>query len=124
MLRRPPRSTRTYTLFPYTTLFRSPDELRVARLLVGEKAPDQPFKTVATGRGESHFLRPFLEPEVEREGRDARFGGSPGTKRQHDTEGVARVLKLPTLRPAVGRRRSQRGGAEIIVDRRRIKVEK
>src|SRR3546814_11445714 len=23
MLRRPPRSTRTYTLFPYTTLFRS-----------------------------------------------------------------------------------------------------
>src|SRR3546814_10713625 len=25
MLRRPPKSTRTYTLFPYTTLFRSPD---------------------------------------------------------------------------------------------------
>src|SRR3546814_15712261 len=25
MLRRPPRSTRTDTLFPYTTLFRSPD---------------------------------------------------------------------------------------------------
>src|SRR3546814_16508885 len=25
MLRRPPRSTRTYTLFPYTTLFRSLD---------------------------------------------------------------------------------------------------
>src|SRR3546814_13885816 len=27
MLRRPPRSTRTYTLFPYTTLFRSPGGL-------------------------------------------------------------------------------------------------
>src|SRR3546814_16513724 len=26
MIRRPPRSTRTDTLFPYTTLFRSPDE--------------------------------------------------------------------------------------------------
>src|SRR3546814_2662225 len=25
MIRRPPRSTRTYTLFPYTTLFRSID---------------------------------------------------------------------------------------------------
>src|SRR3546814_17694070 len=25
MIRRPPRSTRTYTLFPYTTLFRSHD---------------------------------------------------------------------------------------------------
>src|SRR3546814_20778834 len=24
MVRRPPRSTRTYTLFPYTTLFRTP----------------------------------------------------------------------------------------------------
>src|SRR3546814_10311456 len=27
MLRRPPRSTRTDTLFPYTTLFRSPERL-------------------------------------------------------------------------------------------------
>src|SRR3546814_9168671 len=27
MIRRPPRSTRTYTLFPYTTLFRSPEIL-------------------------------------------------------------------------------------------------
>src|SRR3546814_10360803 len=25
MIRRPPKSTRTYTLFPYTTLFRSPE---------------------------------------------------------------------------------------------------
>src|SRR3546814_3287443 len=30
MIRRPPRSTRTDTLFPYTTLFRSPDEHRRA----------------------------------------------------------------------------------------------
>src|SRR3546814_10156125 len=27
MIRRPPRSTRTDTLFPYTTLFRSPSEV-------------------------------------------------------------------------------------------------
>src|SRR3546814_16092495 len=32
MIRRPPRSTRTDTLFPYTTLFRSP-------LLLGNGAP-------------------------------------------------------------------------------------
>src|SRR3546814_6216807 len=32
MIRRPPRSTRTDTLFPYTTLFRSPDAGIVARL--------------------------------------------------------------------------------------------
>src|SRR3546814_5670630 len=30
MIRRPPRSTRTDTLFPYTTLFRSPDRARRA----------------------------------------------------------------------------------------------
>src|SRR3546814_4412350 len=29
MIRRPPRSTRTDTLFPYTTLFRSPPVLRL-----------------------------------------------------------------------------------------------
>src|SRR3546814_8385491 len=35
MIRRPPRSTRTDTLFPYTTLFRSPrsDRIRPRRLL-------------------------------------------------------------------------------------------
>src|SRR3546814_14210053 len=31
MIRRPPRSTRTDTLFPYTTLFRSPDPQPGAR---------------------------------------------------------------------------------------------
>src|SRR3546814_15801835 len=32
MTRRPPRSTRTYTLFPYTPLFRSPDQEGHGRL--------------------------------------------------------------------------------------------
>src|SRR3546814_2546145 len=36
MLRRPPRSTRTDTLFPYTTLFRSPTLARVASLMPNE----------------------------------------------------------------------------------------
>src|SRR3546814_3002040 len=35
MIRRPPRSTRTDTLFPYTTLFRS-DAAGVGRVLVGD----------------------------------------------------------------------------------------
>src|SRR3546814_16568216 len=34
MIRRPPRSTRTDTLFPYTTLFRSGEEV------IGREAPD------------------------------------------------------------------------------------
>src|SRR3546814_11648920 len=32
MIRRPPRSTRTDTLFPYTTLFRSPVSMAAQRL--------------------------------------------------------------------------------------------
>src|SRR3546814_11536224 len=40
MIRRPPRSTRTDTLFPYTTLFRSPARrLRPARLSA-KRPPD------------------------------------------------------------------------------------
>src|SRR3546814_4978661 len=40
MIRRPPRSTRTDTLFPYTTLFRSPrdDERRADRRTVDDLA--------------------------------------------------------------------------------------
>src|SRR3546814_13446484 len=42
MIRRPPRSTRTDTLFPYTTLFRSPS----LRLIPGQGGQDGP----STGR--------------------------------------------------------------------------
>src|SRR3546814_15200958 len=40
MIRRPPRSTRTDTLFPYTTLFRSPDEARIGLEAAGFKVSD------------------------------------------------------------------------------------
>src|SRR3546814_16957252 len=35
MRRRPPRSTRTDTLFPYTTLFRSQEKVRIACIGMG-----------------------------------------------------------------------------------------
>src|SRR3546814_12459910 len=38
-IRRPPRSTRTDTLFPYTTLFRSADPAELADLLAAQAAP-------------------------------------------------------------------------------------
>src|SRR3546814_16907585 len=42
MIRRPPRSTRTDTLFPYTTLFRSTKAmLRIAILIDGGSDKDQ-----------------------------------------------------------------------------------
>src|SRR3546814_14825876 len=49
MIRRPPRSTRTYTLFPYTTLFRSsffpagPDECDDPRLTILDLHPTGPL---------------------------------------------------------------------------------
>src|SRR3546814_13427523 len=61
MIRRPPRSTRTDTLFPYTTLFRSPlpsqDSLIVGALFgrhIGEKLAS----IVQRGRG------PVLQQEI------------------------------------------------------------
>src|SRR3546814_5205502 len=53
MIRRPPRSTRTVTLFPYPSLFRSPD------------GRDRP------GRGSSHALCPVVAP-ARAGGRDRR----------------------------------------------------
>src|SRR3546814_2260968 len=47
MIRRPPRSTRTDTLFPYTTLFRS-----VSRLMFSDKTGDF---IINTPTGENHF---------------------------------------------------------------------
>src|SRR3546814_18872325 len=44
MIRRPPRSTRTDTLFPYTTLFRSiPTEALIAQVLVSKYADHLPL---------------------------------------------------------------------------------
>src|SRR3546814_10880851 len=49
MTRRPPRSTRTYTLFPYTTLFRS---------------PRHPFQRAVFRRHQPEFLREFTRRDI------------------------------------------------------------
>src|SRR3546814_7647764 len=48
MIRRPPRSTRTDTLFPYTTLFRSPDGIYAMLTKVMPPAWDEPHEAHAT----------------------------------------------------------------------------
>src|SRR3546814_3459569 len=55
MIRRPPRSTRTDTLFPYTTLFRSalsPSGERIAKLARGE--PEH------RALNQHHYPNPFV----------------------------------------------------------------
>src|SRR3546814_8763429 len=64
MIRRPPRSTRTDTLFPYTTLFRSPDD--------GQQAPHPPRLSQEEGRGSlSGTDREAGSPQI-------RISGGPG----------------------------------------------
>src|SRR3546814_10673439 len=54
MIRRPPRSTRTDTLFPYTTLFRSlqpmcPDAVLIDELIQGDIEVDGILKALSYG---------------------------------------------------------------------------
>src|SRR3546814_14207019 len=62
MVRRPPRSTRTYTLFPYTTLFRSGDGLRRGgerqddgHALLGRRAAKGGAPPIMAGGASRHF---------------------------------------------------------------------
>src|SRR3546814_13271373 len=60
MIRRPPRSTRTYTLFPYTTLFRSLHAARVGQIHLG---------MAGSGRVALHQQRAdTIARQIEREG--------------------------------------------------------
>src|SRR3546814_8101867 len=61
MLRRPPRSTRTDTLFPYTTLFRSP-----AAFEMRERARDAGPRNLRRGRGRRDRRRNAIEDEQRR----------------------------------------------------------
>src|SRR3546814_19028210 len=61
MIRRPPRSTRTDTLFPYTTLFRS------------ERG--EPGDTAGEGGLRDYFFHRVIFPITDRRGRVIAFGG-------------------------------------------------
>src|SRR3546814_12647462 len=69
MIRRPPRSTRTDTLFPYTTLFRSPSqEKRVLQMLSPRlvvKLSKEKFqhKKICSSRDEKHWQHIFKRSE-------------------------------------------------------------
>src|SRR3546814_1256791 len=58
MIRRPPRSTRTDTLFPYTTLFRSPladwDKSRLDAYFAEHDLPRHPLEAEGSKRSEEH----------------------------------------------------------------------
>src|SRR3546814_5944899 len=56
MIRRPPRSTRTDTLFPYTTLFRS-RSIRKAQPPTQDESPDEALRVMAPACRQSRLDR-------------------------------------------------------------------
>src|SRR3546814_15427470 len=86
MIRRPPRSTRTDTLFPYTTLFRSlrrwrrqigsADRRRLAEIEFTLLQPGD-FGHALAGGVEAQYLRLQLG-KTTRKGSTVLFGGFPG----------------------------------------------
>src|SRR3546814_3713689 len=60
MIRRPPRSTRTDTLFPYTTLFRSPRSL--AAVAAGEAMMHLLFVTALIYGAHGSICQPAAAP--------------------------------------------------------------
>src|SRR3546814_8971427 len=68
MIRRPPRSTRTDTLFPYTTLFRSPSLPRRSRAL-GRRLMAHRQARVDQRLGTAHACRRAMTPGRTRIGR-------------------------------------------------------
>src|SRR3546814_10699339 len=80
MIRRPPRSTRTDTLFPYTTLFRSPD--RIARARTQDDAVHPPHARLDPHRGRLDVARGGgADPATDRTGQAA-HPVSPGACRR------------------------------------------
>src|SRR3546814_11734035 len=100
MIRRPPRSTRTDTLFPYTTLFRSCPFLPVAKCTA---ATDGPLHHGASG------LLCRSAPQRTRQTRSGRRGLPVG----HDHDPANEVLQDPD--PAIDRQRPRRDRTSVVL---------
>src|SRR3546814_13317977 len=115
MIRRPPRSTRTYTLFPYTTLFRS--SIAVLRRVQFEDAVAVGVVHVDDVEAEAlDHLRQHQAGAVHRigegevEGQDV--GAGPAFVGGQDHEGFGRpVAGEPLVELDLGQRRADRKSA-------------
>src|SRR3546814_1413984 len=108
MIRRPPRSTRTDTLFPYTTLFRSLDllarhsrELELGKLVaIGTRAgadADHPIEQINGGNGDDALTRlsQCRERVIPRTGGDGECRGEIEHHRPRDGHDVvARAVEI------------------------------
>src|SRR3546814_12423100 len=86
MIRRPPRSTRTDTLFPYTTLFRSAEFLEIYKMNVVTIPTNRP---IARQDNEDEFYKNITDKfgAIARTIREAQESGQPvlvGTVRSEE----------------------------------------
>src|SRR3546814_2545969 len=87
MIRRPPRSTRTDTLFPYTTLFRSADRrwLNAARVAVGRGSGRDWWWSVNLAR-KALGAWPYINGKLLLSGVDSHHLPFPDRSEEHTSE--------------------------------------
>src|SRR3546814_9094844 len=90
MIRRPPRSTRTDTLFPYTTLFRS------ARPRVGRRQRQHPWQRNGAPEGMPEAVV-GMDQHAERRGRERRAALRPALERQVGRRSEEHTSELQSL---------------------------
>src|SRR3546814_9550699 len=92
MIRRPPRSTRTDTLFPYTTLFRS----HVANLARAEPQPDDHDRQADEVDRQDlpdadHVIAPSASPTISEIERTARSGYFRSEEHTSELQSLMRI---------------------------------
>src|SRR3546814_1564394 len=110
MIRRPPRSTRTDTLFPYTTLFRSPDlgtEGGEHRLVDGARPERAQENGQKVGRAGQEAGDTLAGPDAHRR---QKVGKSRGTRPER---GKVELLDLPGSGQEAERRPTDRKSTRL-----------
>src|SRR3546814_9170898 len=117
MIRRPPRSTRTDTLFPYTTLFRSatPEFAKAARALCDRHKALLVFDEVQTGNGRTGTLYVYeqlgVTPDVMSTAKG--LGGGFPIGAMLTTAEIAKALAFGTHGSTYGGNRSEEHTSEL-----------